>query len=182
MPPPRRNCSRSTGSRQRERARRRLCGAHLRQPAAAEVRDGTRDLAPGFQSRSSKVSSVRWRRRPAKRSTRAAEREEAFSRQNDAQMAARLEAVPAPSCASRRAGGLSDGGTRSVARRRATTRVKTRCRVGSPALFASLPVLGVLLVWRWRRRRLRGVMQRWRIQIAKDDSGASGICVLRFAF
>ncbi len=55
---------------ERQSARRGLRRTHLRQPAAAAVRDGTRDSAPAFPSRISKVSSARWRRRRARRSIR----------------------------------------------------------------------------------------------------------------
>jgi cobaltochelatase CobN len=80
-----------------------------------------------------------------------AEREESFSRQNDAQMAARLAAVPAPSRTARQlAGYLMEERDRS-------TQARNEARVdGRPneytAVLTTLPVLGVLLAWRWRRR------------------------------
>ena len=64
----------------------------------------------------------------------AAEREEAFSRQNDAQMAARLAAVPVPSRMSRELEGYSDGGTGSFnpgPQRGSTGRAPERVRPGS---------------------------------------------------
>jgi cobalamin biosynthesis Mg chelatase CobN len=81
----------------------------------------------------------------------AAEREEAFSRQNDAQMAARLESIPAPSRGARELEGYvmeerdRSQQTRNEARRNAVASQYA-------AVWASLPVLGVLLVWRWKRR------------------------------
>ena len=82
----------------------------------------------------------------------AAEREEAFSRQNDARMAARLEAVPAPSRAARQLEGyLMEEHDRS-------SRPRNEARRDAPAsqyaaVFASLPVLAILVAWRWRRKR-----------------------------
>ena len=81
----------------------------------------------------------------------AAEREEAFSRQNDAQMAARLAAVPTPSRTARQlAGYLMEERDRSQARNEARADSRANDYV---AVLASLPVLGILLVWRWRRGR-----------------------------
>jgi len=82
----------------------------------------------------------------------AAEREEAFSRQNDAQMAARLAAVPAPGRNARQlAGYLMEERDRS-------TQSRNEARQDAPpneyaGALASLPVLGLLLAWRWTRRR-----------------------------
>jgi hypothetical protein len=81
----------------------------------------------------------------------AAEREEAFSRQNDAQMAARLTAVPVPSRMSRELEGyLMEEQDRSTQARN-EARQDVRPNEYAPVL-AVLPVLGVLLVWRWKRR------------------------------
>ena len=84
----------------------------------------------------------------------AAEREESFSRQNDAQIAARLEAVPAPGRLARQLEGyLMD-------ERDGSPRERNQARQDAPAgeytvIWAALPVLGLLLVWRWRRGGLR---------------------------
>jgi hypothetical protein len=82
----------------------------------------------------------------------AAEREEAFSRQNDAQMAARLEAVPAPSRAARQLEGYV------MEERDRSTRERNEAREDVhpseyAAVWSSLPVLGLLLIWRWKRTR-----------------------------
>jgi cobaltochelatase CobN len=81
----------------------------------------------------------------------AAEREEAFSRRNDAQMAARLAAVPAPSRAARELEGyLMEERDRSTqARNEARDDVRPS---EYAAVWASLPVLGLLLIWRWTKR------------------------------
>jgi hypothetical protein len=81
----------------------------------------------------------------------AAEREEAFSRQNDAQMAARLAAVPAPGRTARQLEGYL------MEERDRSTQARNDARADARpneymAVIATLPVLGVLLVWRWRRR------------------------------
>jgi cobaltochelatase CobN len=81
---------------------------------------------------------------------KAAGREEAFVRQNDARVAARLEAVPAPSRFARQLEGY-------VMETRDETRPEDRARrlvAASPyaALWASLPMLALLLAWRWRRK------------------------------
>jgi hypothetical protein len=81
----------------------------------------------------------------------AAEREEAFSRQNDAQMAARLEAVPAPSRAARELEGyLMEERDRSAQARNEARRDTAASEYA--AVWATLPVLGLLLAWRWKRR------------------------------
>jgi cobaltochelatase CobN len=81
----------------------------------------------------------------------AAEREEAFSRQNDAQMAARIAAVPTPSRTARRLEGyLMEERDRSTQSRNEARRVAPPSEY-APVLV-SLPVLGILLVWKWRRR------------------------------
>jgi cobaltochelatase CobN len=81
-----------------------------------------------------------------------AEREAAFSRRNEAQMAARLEAVPAPSRFSRQLEGFL-----MEQRDRSAQPQNQARRDGLPSAWAgvytSLPVLGLLLVWRWRRKR-----------------------------
>jgi cobaltochelatase CobN len=82
----------------------------------------------------------------------AAEREEAFSRQNDAQMAARMAAVPAPSRASRQLEGYVMEERDRSQRPRNEARADARSSEYA-GLVASVPVLGLLLVWRWRRRR-----------------------------
>jgi cobalamin biosynthesis Mg chelatase CobN len=81
----------------------------------------------------------------------AAEREEAFSRQNDAQIAARLATVPAPSRTARQLEGyLMEERDRSTQSRN-EAREDARPNEYAPVL-ATLPVIGVLLIWRWRRR------------------------------
>ena len=82
----------------------------------------------------------------------AAEREEAFSRQNDAQMAARLAAVPAPSRNARQLEGYL------MEERDRSTQSRNEARQDAPpseyaGALASLPVLGLLLAWRWSRSR-----------------------------
>jgi cobaltochelatase CobN len=82
----------------------------------------------------------------------AAEREEAFSRQNDAQMAARLAAVPAPSRNARQLEGYL------MEERDRSTQARNEARQDAPpneyaGALASLPVLGLLLAWRWTKRR-----------------------------
>jgi cobaltochelatase CobN len=82
----------------------------------------------------------------------AAGREEAFSRDNDARMAARLEEVPAPSRLSRELEGYL------MEERDRATQARNEARQDGPpnpyvVLWTSLPVLGLLVAWRWRRRR-----------------------------
>jgi cobaltochelatase CobN len=82
----------------------------------------------------------------------AAEREEAFSRQNDAQMAARLAAVPAPSRNARQLEGyLMEERDRSTQSRNEARQDASPSQYAG--VLASLPVLGLLLAWRWSRRR-----------------------------
>jgi cobaltochelatase CobN len=84
----------------------------------------------------------------------AAERQESFARQNDAQMAARLDEVPAPARASRQLEGyLMEQDDRS-------DRPRNEARQDQPPspyapLWASIPVLGLLLAWRISARRRR---------------------------
>jgi hypothetical protein len=81
----------------------------------------------------------------------AAEREEAFSRQNDARTAARLEAVPAPSRAARQLEGYLMEERERSSQARNDAREDARPNAYA-AVFATVPVLGVLLFWRWKRR------------------------------
>jgi cobaltochelatase CobN len=82
----------------------------------------------------------------------AAERDAAFARQNDAQMAARLESVPAPArLAHELEGYLMESQDRSQ-RPRHEARQDAQPSAYAPVV-ASLPVLGALVVWRWKRRR-----------------------------
>jgi cobaltochelatase CobN len=79
-----------------------------------------------------------------------AESQESFAKQNDAQMAARLEAVPAPSRFARQIEGYLMEERQKAQRNEA--------RHDAPvneyaALWASLPLLGLLVAWRWKRRR-----------------------------
>ncbi len=75
----------------------------------------------------------------------------ASPRENDAKMAARLEAVPAPSRAiSELEGYVMEEGQQ--AEQKNDTRDTGAPSQWAPAV-ASLPVLGLLLAWRWRRRR-----------------------------
>jgi cobaltochelatase CobN len=79
----------------------------------------------------------------------AAERMQSFAQQNDAQMAANVATVPAPSRMARRLEGY-------VMEERAEQRNVTRRDSAANeyvALWASMPVLALLIVWRWRRRR-----------------------------
>jgi cobaltochelatase CobN len=81
----------------------------------------------------------------------AAERQESFVQKNDAAMQARLEAVPAPSRAARELEGYL------MEERKEPQAAASQRADGAPnelaALWASLPVLGLLEAWRWRRRR-----------------------------
>ena len=82
----------------------------------------------------------------------AAERLDSFVRGNDARVAARLEAVPAPSRAVRQIEGLV------MEQRQQSTAPRNEARrdAGTPdwqLAAASLPVVALLLAWRWRRRR-----------------------------
>jgi cobaltochelatase CobN len=80
-----------------------------------------------------------------------AERQESFARQNDAEMQARLEAVPAPSRAAREL----DGYLMEQEQRNTSAKNRQSDAGGGElaAVWASLPVLGLLVAWRWHRRR-----------------------------
>jgi cobaltochelatase CobN len=79
----------------------------------------------------------------------AAESLESFAKQNDAQMAANLATVPAPSRNARQLEGYlmeeREQSSRNDARRDAAVNEYL-------TLLASVPVLALLLVWRWKRR------------------------------
>jgi cobaltochelatase CobN len=81
-----------------------------------------------------------------------AERLDSYVQQNDAKLAARLESVPAPS---RQVSQIE--GQVMEERTNAQQRLNDTRQDNTPgewqALAASLPVLGLLLVWRWKRRR-----------------------------
>ena len=82
----------------------------------------------------------------------AAEAQQSSARSNDAQMSARLAAVPAPS----RAAEKLEGYLMEV-RRQSSQKNPSRRDPGAQdyaALWTSLPVLGALLVWRWKRRKV----------------------------
>jgi cobaltochelatase CobN len=84
--------------------------------------------------------------------TEGAERLDSYVRENDAQIAARLSEVPAPSrLASRLEGFLMDE-QKTAAQRMNDTRQEPMTGEWQAAL-GSLPVLAVLLVWRHRRRQ-----------------------------
>ena len=82
----------------------------------------------------------------------AAESMQSFAQKNDAQMADNLATVPAPNRMARQLEGyLMDARTeteRNQARRNTTANEYA-------ALWASTPVLAVLVVWRWKRRHVR---------------------------
>jgi hypothetical protein len=79
----------------------------------------------------------------------AAESQQSFARENDAKMAANLATTPAPSRAARKLEGyLMEERTqeaRNEARRQAAVQEYA-------ALWASLPLLACLLVWKYKRR------------------------------
>ena len=83
--------------------------------------------------------------------TSGAERLDSFVRSNDAKLAARLEAVPAPS----RAAGEVEGYVMEEQDRSKPKPNDARTESalsGYEALYASVPVIAVLLLWRWRRK------------------------------
>jgi hypothetical protein len=78
-------------------------------------------------------------------------REEAFARQNDAQMAARLESVPMPARTMR----ALEGYVMNEERRDRAPRNEARATAPVSeyaGLWASLPVLALLVAWRWKHR------------------------------
>jgi cobaltochelatase CobN len=80
-----------------------------------------------------------------------AERLDTYVQQNDAQLAARLEEVPAPSRAMRELEGyLMDERAESTEPQNAVRR--DAASSDWQVALASLPILAVLLAWRWKRR------------------------------
>jgi cobaltochelatase CobN len=79
----------------------------------------------------------------------AAESQQSFASQNDAKMAANLAAVPAPSRTARRLEGylMEERAQESRNEARRDSAVQEYA-----ALWASMPLLAFLLVWRWKRR------------------------------
>jgi uncharacterized protein (TIGR03382 family) len=77
---------------------------------------------------------------------------DSFVRDNEVEMQARLEAVPAPSRAARALEGyLMEEEKRDQPQ---TASSRGDAVAGDfAAVGATLPILGLLLVWRWRRRR-----------------------------
>ena len=137
--------------REREPSRRRLRRAHLRQPAPAEVRDraGRRAGIPvpaleGFQQAMEKATG--------QAIDPAAESQQSFAQQNDAQMAANLSTVPAPSRTARKLEGYlmeeRAQEPRNEARRDSAVQEYA-------ALWASMPLLACLVAWRYKRRRMQ---------------------------
>jgi len=80
----------------------------------------------------------------------AAESMQSFAQKNDAQMAANLATVPTPSRTARQLEGYvmeqRTEAQRNQARRDAAVNEYT-------ALWASMPVLALLIAWRYKRRR-----------------------------
>jgi cobaltochelatase CobN len=84
--------------------------------------------------------------------TSGAERLDTFVRENDARLAARLETVPAPS----REAGDVEGYLMEAQDRSKPAPNDARAEPsggGYEVLYASVPVLALLVAWRWRRRR-----------------------------
>jgi cobaltochelatase CobN len=83
----------------------------------------------------------------------AAERMESFVSGNEAQLQARLEAVPAPSRAARELDGYLMEQERRDQPQAARSNRGDRIGGEYAVVAASVPVLAVLFAWRWRRRR-----------------------------
>jgi hypothetical protein len=81
-----------------------------------------------------------------------AERLDSFARENDARMAARLEAVPAVSRAVQQIEGYLMDERQQATRPLNDTRRDAVTSEWQIAI-ASLPVLAMLLAWRWKRRQ-----------------------------
>jgi hypothetical protein len=80
----------------------------------------------------------------------AAESMQSFAQKNDARMAENLATVPAPSRLARQLEGYLME-ERTEARRNEARRDSAVNDYA--ALWASMPVLALLIVWRWKRRR-----------------------------
>jgi len=81
-----------------------------------------------------------------------AERLDSYVQQNDATLAARLESVPAPSRIVQEIEGFVMD-QRDASKQRMNDTRQTATPNEWQAIAFSLPILGLLLVWRWKRRR-----------------------------
>jgi hypothetical protein len=81
-----------------------------------------------------------------------AERLDTFVRQNEARVTARLESVPEPSRAVRQIEGYVMDERHQAAQSRSESRTDAVTSEWQVAMV-SLPLLGLLFVWRWKRRR-----------------------------
>jgi cobaltochelatase CobN len=82
-----------------------------------------------------------------------AERLDTFANQNDAEMTARVNTIPAPSRDARNLEGFLMEERQRQAQAQASNR-RDASPTTSETLTVSLPILGVLLLWRWRRGRV----------------------------
>ena len=139
--------------RQREPARRRLRRAHVRQPAAAEVRPrrGPQGRHPGAGAR--RIPARRWSGRPGTPIESGGQELSSFARSErradggQPVEGAGHEPLGAP------ARGLPDGATGNRSPPAARTRESDTSSGAYLPLITGGPVVALLLVWRWRRSR-----------------------------